>query len=196
MSEMNQGRKFLIDLFPLAAFFLTNWLYRGSNHEKFLWATGVLMVATLISLLVTYLLTGTIAKMLVVTAVIVGIFGGLTLYFQDEFFLKIKVTIINAMFAAVLFGGLFFKQHFIKNIMGHAMELPDLAWRTLTIRWGFFFAAMAVLNEFIRTFTPDYWVTFKAFGLLGLTIVFAVANAPYMAKYMKDEEAEKLPSAD
>jgi intracellular septation protein len=197
-ATLSQGQKFLIDLFPLASFFLTNWFYRGSNHEKFLWATGVLMVATLISLVITYFLTGTVAKMLLVTALIVGVFGGLTLYFQDEFFLKIKVTIINALFALVLFGGLFFKQNFIKNIMGHAMELPDVAWRILTIRWGLFFIGMAILNEIIRRFTPEYWVSFKAFGLLGLTLVFAVANAPFMASHMKDEQEEdkKIPSAD
>jgi intracellular septation protein len=173
------------------AFFATNWFYRGSPHDKFLWATGVLMAATVVSLIVTYVLTGTIAKMLLVTAIIVGIFGGLTLYFQDEFFLKIKVTIINLLFAAVLFGGLFFKQNFIKNIMGQAMELPDVAWRVLTIRWAGFFVVLALANEIIRRFTPDYWVTFKAFGILGLTLGFALANAPFMARHMQTEDPKK-----
>jgi intracellular septation protein len=193
---LSQGNKFLIDLFPLAAFFATNWFYPGTQHEKFLWATGVLMAATLVSVVATYVLTGTVAKMLLVTAVIVGFFGGLTLYFQDEFFLKIKVTIINLLFAAVLFGGLYFKQNFIKAIMGQALTLPDAAWRTLTIRWGIFFVVLALINEFVRNFTPDYWVSFKAFGILGLTIVFALANAPFMARFMKDDEDKKIPSAD
>jgi intracellular septation protein len=196
MTELSQGRKFFIDLFPLAAFFATNWFFHGTPHEKFLWATGVLMAATLLSVIITYLLTGTVAKMLLVTAVIVGVFGGLTLYFQDEFFLKIKVTIINLFFAAVLCGGLFFKQNFIKNIMGQAMELPDAAWRILTIRWAMFFFGLALINEFIRRITPDYWISFKAFGILGLTFVFAIANAPFMARNMKDEADEKTPSAD
>jgi intracellular septation protein len=196
MTEISQGRKFLIDLFPLAAFFATNWFYKGSNQEKFLWATGVLMAATFVSLAITYLLTKRISKMLLFTAAIVGVFGSLTLYFKDPIFLQIKVTIINALFAAVLFGGLYFKQNFIKSIMGQAMELPNTAWRILTIRWGFFFAAMAILNEIVRRFTPDYWVTFKAFGLLGLTIAFAVANAPFMAKHIIEEDAPKTPSAD
>jgi intracellular septation protein len=195
--ELSQGKKFLIDLFPLGAFFATNWFYRGSNQEKFLWATGILMAATLVSLLITYVLTQKISKMLLVTALIVGVFGALTLYFKDPFFLQIKVTIINALFSAVLFGGLFFKKNFIQTIMGQAMELPDVAWRTLTIRWGFFFASMALLNEIIRRFQPDYWVSFKAFGLLALTIIFAVANAPFMAKHMKDEEDDLIkPSVD
>jgi intracellular septation protein len=196
MTELSQGRKFLIDLFPLAAFFATNWFYKGSNNEKFLWATGVLMAATLVSICITYILTKRISKMLLFTAAIVGVFGGLTLYFKDPIFLQIKVTIINALFAVVLFGGLYFKQNFIKSIMGQAMQLPDLAWRILTIRWGFFFFAMAVLNEIIRRFTPDYWVTFKAFGLLGFTIAFAVANAPFMAKHIIEEDPTKIPSAD
>jgi intracellular septation protein len=193
---LSQGKKFLIDLFPLGAFFFTNWFYHGTAHEKFLWATGVLMAATLVSVIVTYVLTGTVAKMLLLTALIVGVFGGLTLYFQDEFFLKIKVTIINLFFAAVLFGGLYFKQNFIKAIMGQALELPDSAWRTLTIRWGMFFVTLAIINELVRRFTPDYWISFKAFGILGLTIIFALANAPFMARYMKDEEPKKIPSAD
>jgi intracellular septation protein len=196
MTELSQGRKFMIDLFPLAAFFATNWFYKGSNQEKFLWATGVLMAATFVSLAITYLLTKRISKMLLFTAAIVGIFGGLTLYFKDPIFLQIKVTIINALFAVVLFGGIFFKKNLIKSIMGQAMQLPDVAWRILTIRWGFFFAAMAILNEIVRRFTPDYWVTFKAFGLLGLTIAFAVANAPFMAKHIIEEDAPKIPSAD
>ncbi len=195
-APLSQGQKTLIDLFPLLAFFMTNWFYRGDSHEKFLWATGVLMAATLISVLVTYFLTGAVAKMLLITALIVGVFGGLTLYFQDEFFLKIKVTIINLFFAAVLLGGLFFKQSFIKNIMGQALELPDKAWRVLTYRWAFLFIGLAVINEIIRRFTPDYWVSFKAFGILGLTFLFAVANAPFMARHMKDEESKKIPSAD
>jgi intracellular septation protein len=195
--ELSQSKKFLIDLFPLAAFFATNWFYQGSNQDKFLWATGVLMGATLISLIVTFVLTGKVAKMLLVTAAIVGVFGALTLYFKDPFFLQIKVTIINAFFALILFGGVLFKKHFIKAVMGHAMELPENAWRTLSLRWGFFFAAMAGLNEIIRNFTPDYWVSFKAFGLLGLTILFAVANAPFMASHMKEPDDDLIkPSAD
>jgi intracellular septation protein len=195
--ELSQGRKFLIDLFPLAAFFATNWFYRGSNQEKFLWATGILMAATLVSLIVTYFLTGKISKMLLVTAAIVGVFGALTLYFKDPFFLQIKVTIINALFSLILFGGMFFNKHFIKTIMGQAMELPEIAWRILTLRWGFFFAGMAVLNELVRRFTPEYWVSFKAFGLLGLTIAFAIANAPFMARHMKDETDDLIePASD
>jgi intracellular septation protein len=196
MTELSQGRKFLIDLFPLAAFFATNWFYKGSNQEKFLWATGVLMLATFISLAITYALTRKISKMLLFTAAIVGIFGSLTLYFKDPIFLQVKVTIINALFAAVLFGGLLFKRNFIKSIMGQAMELPDNAWRTLTIRWGIFFTAMAILNEIVRLFYVDYWVSFKAFGLLGFTIIFAIANAPFMAKHMQDDGTPKIPSAD
>jgi intracellular septation protein len=196
MTELSQGRKFLIDLFPLAAFFLTNWFYKGSAQDKFLWATGVLMAATFISLIITFVLTRKISKMLLFTAAIVGVFGGLTLYFKDPIFLQIKVTIINLLFAGVLFGGLFFKQNFIKNIMGQAMELPETSWRVLTIRWALFFVGLAVMNELIRHFAPDYWISFKAFGILGFTILFAIANAPYMAKHMQENDSPKLPSAD
>jgi intracellular septation protein len=195
--ELSQGRKFLIDLFPLAAFFGTNWFYKGSNQDKLLWATGILVLATLISLAITFVLTKKLSKMLLFTAAIVTLFGGLTLYFKDPIFIQRKVTIINALFGLLLFGGLYFKQNFIKSVLGQAMELPENAWYKLAIRWGCFFFAMAALNEIVLKFAPDYWVSFKAFGLLALTIVFAIANAPFMARHMKDEDDDLLkPSGD
>ncbi len=196
MAELSQGKKFLIDLFPLAAFFATNWLFPGTADEKFFWAIGILMAATLISLVITYFLTRKISKMLLFTAVMVMVFGGLTLYLHDKFYAMIKVTIINVLFAGILFGGLYFRKNLIKSVMGQAVELPDAAWRTLTIRWALFFLCLAAINEFIRNVTPDYWVSFKAFGILGLTLLFAIANAPYMARFMNAEESKKIPSAD
>jgi intracellular septation protein len=188
---MSQPRKLLLDLGPLVAFFLTNW------KAGIFWGTGVFMAATLLSLVLTYMWTGKIAKFLLISAIFVGVFGGLTLYLQNEIFIKIKVTLANTMFASALFGGLYFNRLFLKDIMGQAMELPDAAWRTLTVRWGGFFAGMAVLNEIVwRNMSTSNWVTFKAFGLMGLTLLFALANAPFMAKHMKDDEVKKLPSAD
>ena len=188
---MSQTRKQILELGPLVVFFLTNWKF------GIFYGTAVFMAATAVSLTITYLLTGKIAKFLLVSAIFVGVFGGLTLYLQNDLFIKIKVTLANLLFASALFGGLFFNRLFIKDIMGHAMELPDAVWKTLTVRWGVFFIAMAGLNEFVwRNYSTDAWVTFKAFGLIGLTFVFAIANAPLMAKYMKEVEPDKTSSAD
>ncbi len=188
---MSQMRKQILELGPLVVFFLTNWKF------GIFYGTAVFMVATAISLVATYMLTGKIAKFLLASAIFVGIFGGLTLYLHNDFFIKIKVTLANLLFAGALFGGLYFKRLFIKDIMGQAMELPDVVWKSLTLRWGGFFLAMAALNEYVwRTYSTDTWVSFKAFGLMGLTFLFALANAPFMAKHMKDETPEKTSSAD
>lgn len=183
---MNKSVKLLLDLGPLVAFFLTNWKF------GIFYGTAVFMAGTFISLAVTYYLTRTINKFLLVSAIFVGVFGGLTIYLHNDIFIKVKVTLANLMFAAALFAGLYFNRIFLKDIMGQAMELPDAAWRNLSLRWAFFFLFMAGLNEVVwRNFTTDQWVTFKAFGLMGLTMVFALANAPYMAKHMIEEPPEK-----
>ncbi len=179
--KLGQTQKLLLDMGPLLAFFLANW------KLGLLWATGVLMAATLISLVVTYALTKTIAKFTLVSACFIGVFGAATLYFQDTWYLKAKVSLIEFLFSGFLFGGLYFGKLFIKDVMGQALDLPDTAWRTLTIRWGLFFLAMGLLNLVIwHFFSEGTWVAFKAFGLLGCTMVFAFANAPFMAKFMKD----------
>jgi intracellular septation protein len=188
---MNGWRKQTLELGPLVVFFLTNWKF------GIFYGTAVFMAATAVSLIATYMLTGKIAKFLLASAIFVGVFGGLTLYLHNDIFIKIKVTLANLLFAGALFGGLYFNRLFIKDIMGQAMELPDAIWKTLTLRWGSFFLAMAGLNEFMwRTYSTDTWVTFKAFGLMGLTFVFALANAPLMAKHMKEIEPDKTSSVD
>lgn len=184
---LGQGKKQLLEFAPLVIFFVTNW------KAGIFWATGVFMAATLAVLLYTYFKTGKVAKVPLAGAVLVGVFGGLTLYLQDETFIKVKVTLINAIFAVLLLGGVFFGRFFIKDVMGEAIKLPDVAWRTLSLRWGVFFAVLALLNEYVwRSYSTDQWVSFKVFGLMGLTIVFAFANAPFMAKHMTDE-AEPVP---
>jgi intracellular septation protein len=183
---MSQGLKLLIEMGPLIAFFAGNWfggIYVG---------TAVFMVATVVSLAVSWALTRKIAMVPLVSAVFVAAFGALTLYLHSDLFIKVKVTLINALFGAVLLGGVAFGKSYLKLIMGEAMRLTDQAWRTLSIRWGFFFFAMAGLNEIVwRTLSTDQWVNFKVFGLLPLTLVFAVANAPYMTKHMIADDATK-----
>ncbi len=179
--KLSQGKKLVLDLGPLLAFFVANW------KLGLLWATAVLMAATFISLSISYVITRKINKFALVGAIFVGLFGAVTLYLQDPWYLKIKVTLIELFFAGLLIGGLYFKRLFIKDMMGEALAMPDEAWRTLTLRWAGFFVVMGMLNLVIWHFLSDSaWVTFKAFGLLGCTILFALANAPFMAKYIKE----------
>jgi len=181
---MSQGRKQFLEFAPLLIFFAVNW------KAGIFWATGVFMALTLAVLLYTYLSTGKVAKVPLATAILVGVFGGLTLYLHDEVFIKVKVTLVNAIFAVLLLGGVAFGRHFIKDVMGEALTLPDTAWRKLSLRWGFFFAFLAILNEVVwRSVTTDQWVTFRVFGLMGLTLVFALANAPFMARHMPQDDA-------
>ena len=181
--KMGQGTKLLIELGPLVAFFIANW------KAGIFWGTGVFMVATAIALSVSWALTRKIAMVPLVSAVFVALFGALTLWLHSELFIKVKVTLINALFGAVLLGGVAMGRSYIKLIMGEAVKLTEEAWRTLSIRWGVFFFAMAGLNEVIwRNFSTDAWVNFKVFGLLPLTLVFAIANAPYMTRHMIEDD--------
>jgi intracellular septation protein len=184
--KLGQGTKLMIELGPLVAFFIANW------KAGIFWGTGVFMVATAVALSVSWALTRKIAMVPLVSAIFVALFGALTLWLHSDLFIKVKVTLINALFGAVLLGGVAMGRSYIKLIMGEAVRLTEEAWRTLSIRWGVFFFAMAVLNEVVwRSFSTDAWVNFKVFGLLPLTLVFAIANAPYMTKHMiEDDKAE------
>ena len=182
---MSTPVKLLTEMGPLIVFFVTNWL------GGIFWGTAVFMVATAIALAVSWMLTGKLAMVPLVSAVFVALFGALTLYLQSDLFIKVKVTLINGLFGAVLLGGAAFGKSYLKLIMGEAMKLSETAWRTLSIRWGVFFFLMAGRNEIVwRSLSTDAWVNFKVFGLLPLTLIFAVANAPYMAKHMIEDEAK------
>jgi|SRR5665213_335775 len=179
--KLTQSQKLILDLGPLMAFFVANW------KLGLLWATGVLMATTFVSLVVSYYITRKLNKLALFGALFIGVFGSITLYLQDAWYLKLKVTLVELFFAALLIGGLYFKRLFVKDVMGEILELPDDVWRKLTIRWALFFVAMAVLNVVIwQMFSDSVWVTFKTFGLMGCTVVFALANTPLLAKYIKD----------
>lgn len=181
--KMGQGTKLLIEMGPLVAFFIANW------KAGIFWGTGIFMVATAISLAASWIMTRKIAMVPLVSAIFVALFGALTLWLHSDLFIKVKVTLINALFGAVLLGGVAMGRSYIKLIMGEAVRLTEEAWRTLSIRWGLFFFGMAGLNEVVwRNFTTDQWVNFKVFGLLPLTLVFAIANAPFMAKHMIEDD--------
>lgn len=161
--------KLATELGPLVIFF-------GANAKFGLFvATGAFMVAIVAAIVASYVVTRHVPLMAIVTAVIVLVFGGLTLFFHDETFIKVKPTIIYALFALALGIGLLLGRSFIAIMFDQMFNLTPAGWRLLTIRWMFFFAGMAVLNEIIwRTQTTDFWVSFKAFGVIPITAVFAM----------------------
>ena len=123
------------------------------------------------------------------SGLIVLVFGGLTLYLQDEMFIKLKPTIVNVLFAVAIFGGMAFGKNYVRTLLGTMVALSDEGWRLLAIRWGLFFVAMAVVNEIVwRNFSTDTWITFKVFGFLPLTVVFALAQTPLMHRYAEHRD--------
>jgi intracellular septation protein len=166
------------DYGPIAVFFLA-YVVSG-----LLWATGALMAATAVALAMSLAFARRVPLMPLITAGVVAVFGGLTLALQDETFIKIKPTIVQVLFAAILLGGLAFGRPLLKPLMGAAWSMDDQGWRKLTFRFGLFFLAMAGLNEAVwRTQSTDVWVSFKVFGILGLTLVFAIAQTPLLRRH-------------
>ena len=180
---MKSIAKLLIDIGPLAVFFI---FYTRSGLQE---AILPLMIATVIAVLVSYVLEKKIPIMPTLGAGIVIIFGGLTIYFNDETFIKMKPTIINAVFAIILYGGIIFKKSLLKYLLGAALKLEEEGWKILTQRWIAFFIALAVLNEVVwRTQTTDLWVNFKVFGILPITFIFTMSQFPLIKKYQIQED--------
>src|SRR5277367_3366473 len=182
---LNPYLKFALELGPLALFFIVY------GRLGIFAATGILMASVLVTLGVSYAMLRRIPIMPLVTAVIVLIFGSLTLIFHDETLIKIKPTALYILFGVALFVGLRLKRPLLKILFDGALHVTEEGWRKLTWRWAFFFIALAVLNEIVwRTQTTDVWVKFKTFGFLPITLLFALAQAPLIMRYeTKEEEA-------
>ncbi|MDA9748784.1 septation protein A [Pelagibacteraceae bacterium] len=170
--------KLLIDIGPLAIFFI---FYTRSGLQA---AILPLMIATIISVIFSYILEKKIPIMPTLGGSIVLIFGGLTIYFNNEIFIKMKPTIINALFAVILYGGVILKKPLLKYLLGAALHLQDQGWKKLTNRWIAFFVALAILNEIVwRTQSTDIWVNFKVFAILPITFIFTMTQFPLIKKY-------------
>jgi len=179
---LNPALKFALELGPLVLFFA------AYSKLGIFAATGVLMASVLVTLAVSYAMLRRIPVMPLVTAVIVLIFGSLTLFFHDETLIKIKPTALYVLFAAALFAGLGLKKPLLKILFDGALHVTEEGWRQLTWRWAFFFLALAALNEIVwRTQTTDLWVKFKTFGFLPLTVLFALSQAPLIMRYESKE---------
>jgi intracellular septation protein len=199
--KLNPWLKMALEIGPLLLFFLANargdqaaamWPAIASLGGPLFFATAVFIVATLVALGVSYTLTRKLPLMPFVTAIVVVVFGGMTLWLQDETFIKIKPTIIYVLFGAILLGGLAFGKSLLGYVFDAVFKLSDEGWRKLTLRWALFFFALAVLNEIVwRTMSTDTWVNFKVFAILPLTLVFAMAQMPLINRYsLAEEKAE------
>ncbi len=204
--RLNPLLKLALDLGPLLLFFFANArpalfaplltpilpasLVTGERAGIFA-ATAVFMIAVLVALAVSYLLIRRWPVMAIVSAVIVVVFGGLTLVLKDETFIKLKPTAIYLLFAGTLFGGLLLRKPLLEIVFDQMFDLTEEGWRKLTVRWASFFLALAVLNEIVwRTQSTDFWVNFKVFGVIPLTFGFAMLQMPLLTKYTAPEKGE------
>ena len=180
-----QLRRLAPDLGPLVLFFAS---FKLANIYV---ATAIFMVAVMVALGVGYAIERKISPMPAFTAVLVLVFGGLTLYLQNDTFIKMKPTVLYAFFGVVLLGGLMVNRLFIKYVFAQAFELTDEGWRKLTLRWGIFAFALAIANEIIwRHFSTNVWVNFKVWGIFPLFFLFALAQTPLIQKYEQNKKAD------
>ena len=198
--ELSPLLKLALELGPLGVFFLFN--SRGEQiaeafpvlqviGEPIFLATAAFMVAITISLTVSLWLTRRLPIMPLVSGVVVLVFGALTLWLHDELFIKLKPTIVNCLFGSVLLGGLFFGKALLGYVFDSAFKLTDEGWRKLTFRWGIFFFVLAAINEIVwRSFSTDFWVSFKVFGIMPITLVFTLTQLPLIQKYAITDEAK------
>jgi intracellular septation protein len=203
--ELNPLLKLALELGPLGVFFFGNaygdrlataFPPLAALGGRLFVGTALFIVATLLALAVSLFLTRRLPIMPFVSALVVLVFGGMSIWLQNEEFIKIKPTIIYVLFGGVLLGGLLFGRSLLGHVFDSAFRLDDEGWRKLTLRWGVFFLALAVLNEIVwRTFSTDFWVSFKAFGFIPLTILFTLTQLPLIQRHSLPE-AEKSPAAE
>jgi intracellular septation protein len=202
MTERKQLNPFLklgLDLGPLLLFFFANakpglfepWIApmipaavaTGPRAGIFV-ATATFMIAILVALAISYVLTRRLPVMAVVSAVVVLVFGGATLVFQNDTFIKLKPTIIYLLFAGTLFGGMILRRPLLATVFDQMFHLTEEGWRKLTLRWALFFLMLAVLNEIVwRNWSTDVWVSFKVFGVMPLTFIFGALQYPLIMKH-------------
>lgn len=199
--KQNPLLKMVLELGPLLIFFFGNlrgeWLAKtfpelSAIGGPLLIATALFMVATVISLIISKIVFKHLPVMPFVSGIVVLVFGGLSIWLQDETFIKMKPTIVNTLFGVVLLGGLSVGTSLLGYVFNAAFQLDAEGWRKLTLRWGIFFLFLAVLNEVVwRNFSDDVWVSFKVWGTMPITILFTLAQMPLIMKHsLEEKEAE------
>ncbi len=199
--KQNPVPKMALELGPLLIFFFGNlrgeWLARTFPEltaigGPLLIATALFMVATIISLVISKIVFKHLPVMPFVSGIVVLVFGGLSIWLQDETFIKMKPTIVNTLFGVVLLGGLAFGTSLLGYVFNAAFQLDAEGWRKLTLRWGIFFLFLAVLNEVVwRNFSDDVWVSFKVWGTMPITILFTLAQMPLIMKHSLEDKEQK-----
>ncbi len=180
--------KLALETGPLAIFFIMNGKF------GIFYATGAFMIATIVSLAASRFFLKRIPILALVTGVFVMVFGFLTIYLQDDTFIKIKPTIVNCLFALILSAGLYLRRPVLKFALGEVLHLSDEGWRLLTFRWMGFFIFLAILNEVVwRNFSTDTWVSFKSFGIMPLTFLFMLAQISLIMKHQIAEISAEQP---
>jgi len=173
--------KFLYDYLPIIIFFLC---YKYSLiYDNLLFATLAMLWTSFIAIFVCFAVSRQVPKVATFSAILLGIFCGLSIAFNDEYFIKIKPTIINLIFGFILFYGYFFKKPMLAFILGEQIKISNEDWLILSLRWGCFFVGLALLNELIwRNFSTDFWVKFKVFGMMTISMVFTISQIPFLLK--------------
>jgi intracellular septation protein len=199
--EINPLLKLALELGPLLVFFFANtrgealierFPALGEFGGPIFLATAVFMVATAVALTVSWVLTRSLPIMPLVSGIVVFVFGALTLWLQDDVFIKMKPTIVNTLFGGVLLGGLLFGKSLLGYVFDSAFRLDAEGWRKLTLRWGLFFLFLAIVNEIVwRSFSTDAWVAFKVWGIMPITLVFTLSQMPLIMRHSLDESARK-----
>jgi intracellular septation protein len=197
--KQHPGLKMALELGPLLVFFFGNlrgeWLVGkfpalSAIGGPLLVATALFMVATVISLVISKIVFKHLPVMPFVSGVVVMVFGSLSIWLQDETFIKMKPTIVNALFGVSLLGGLAFGKSLLGYVFNAAFQLDAEGWRKLTIRWGFFFLFLAVLNEVVwRNFSDDFWIAFKVWGTMPITILFTLSQMPLIMRHTVQQPA-------
>lgn len=180
---------FLCDYFPLAVFFIFyKWV---ASPNPLVTATIALMIATLVTLVIAYILTKKIAKVALFSGLVLTVFGLATVILHNEVFIKMKPTVVNLIFAAILFYCYFAKKPWLSNLLGSKIQMSQKAWLILSLRWGGLFLILAILNEVIwRNFPTDFWVQFKVFGMMPVSLIFTISQVPFMMREIKKFEEE------
>lgn len=202
--KQNPVLKLVLEIGPLMAFFFGNlrgeWLMKtfpfleGLGGPLFV-ATALFMVATVLSLIISRLMFGHLPVMPFVSGIVVLVFGGIGIYLHNDTFIKMKPTIVNTLFGLALLGGLAFGKSLLGIVFNAAFQLDAEGWRKLTFRWGLFFLFLAGLNEFVwRNFSNDFWVNFKVWGTMPITILFTMTQMPLIMKH-SIEQTDDTPKA-
>ncbi len=193
LGRQNHTMKFLFDFFPVLVFFIVYKVTDNIYH-----ATAVLIAATIFQVGYTWFKQRRVERVHLVTLIFVVLLGGLTLLFQDDTFIMWKPTIVNWLFAAILLGSAFIgEKNLLQRMLESNLQLPSPVWRNLNYAWILFFIASGVLNLYVAySFSQEFWVNFKLFGLLGLTFLFVLLQGIYLSRFLQDEPDKPVADRD